>query len=100
MWPLPTHVAQDHQIHVFVDYVTVFKWPGKEEFCGQESGNGFFNIWPWPVPSQVTIDQVTDGWQARWEGRERSDKVAKHRPQSKWLLSLKIRTYWSFQYLK
>ena len=65
---------------MFVDYVTVFKCPGKEGFCGQESGNVLFNIWPWSVPSQITADQVTDGWQARWEGRKRSDKVTKHRP--------------------
>lgn len=94
VWPLSAHVADHHQSHMFVDYVTVFKWPGKGGFCGQESGNVLFSIWPWPVSSQITVDQVTDGWQAKWEGRKRSDNPAiNRRPQSQWLLSLKIQTY-------
>lgn len=33
---MPTYVSEDHQIHVFVDYVTVFKWPGKGGFCAKK----------------------------------------------------------------
>ena len=65
MWPLPVSVSENHQIHVFVYYVTVFKWPGKGGFWGPDSGNVLFNILPSPDPSQMTVDQVRNGWQVR-----------------------------------
>lgn len=33
---MPIYVSEDHQIHVFVDYVTVFKWPGREDFVAKK----------------------------------------------------------------